>query len=105
MSGDDRRPIGEVPARFTSARDIRSRPVTVTMQRLQNTRRFTFQRNNKNDAHLTISGAAGESHERYEPITQFGRGRDGFRLYHGNHCIDMRRFEPEFLVAVDLPLR
>jgi hypothetical protein len=25
-------------------------------------------------AHLTISGAAGESHERYEPITQFGRG-------------------------------
>jgi hypothetical protein len=64
-----------------------------------------FSRNNKNDAHLTISGAAGESHQRYEPITQFGRGRDGFRLYHGNHRIDMRRFEPEFLVAVDLPLR
>ena len=36
---------------------------------------------------------------------RFGRGRDGFRLYHGNHRIDMRRFEPEFLVAVDLPLR
>jgi hypothetical protein len=29
------------------------------------------QRNNKNDAHLTISGAAGESHDRYEPITQW----------------------------------
>jgi hypothetical protein len=64
-----------------------------------------FSINNKHDAHLTISGAAGESHERYEPITQFGRSRHGFRLYHGNHRIDMRRFEPEFLVAVDLPLR
>ena len=38
---------------------------------------LVFSRNNKNDAHLTISGAAGESHERYEPITRFGRGRDG----------------------------
>jgi hypothetical protein len=28
---------------FTSARDIRSRQVTVIMQRLQNTRSFTFQ--------------------------------------------------------------
>jgi len=43
LSGDDRRPIGEVPARFTSARDIRSRQVTMIMQRLQNTRSFTFQ--------------------------------------------------------------
>ena len=31
-----------------------------------------FSRNNKNDAHLTISGAADESHERYEPICKSG---------------------------------
>jgi hypothetical protein len=75
------------------------------MQRLQKHALVHFSRNNKNDAHVTISGTAGESHERYKPIAQFGRGRDGFRLDHGNHRIDMRRFEPEFLVAVDLPLR
>jgi predicted transcriptional regulator len=72
LRGDDRRPIGEVPARFTSARDIRSRQVTVIMQRLQKHALVHFSRNNKNDAHQTISGPAGESHERYEPIRSLG---------------------------------
>jgi hypothetical protein len=53
-----------------------------------------FSRNNKNDAHQTISGAAGESHERYEPITQFGRGRDGFHLYRGNQTMGSPQAEP-----------
>jgi hypothetical protein len=100
LSGDDRRPIGVYQrSRHSFAPGDRDYAATAKHALVH------FSRNNKNDAHLTISGAAGESHERYEPITQFGRGRDGFRLYHGNHCIDMRRFEPEFLVAVDLPLR
>ena len=35
---------------------------TVIMQRLQKHPLVHFSRNNKNDAHVTISGAAGESH-------------------------------------------
>ena len=62
-------------------------------------------RNNKNHAHVAISGATSEGGKRYEPVAQVRRGGDRVCLHHGNHRIDVRGVEPELLFAVDLPLR
>jgi len=53
---------------------------------------------------MAISGAASESRQRHEPITQLGRSGDCLRLHHGNHSVDVRGLEPERLFAVNLPL-
>jgi len=61
-------------------------------------------RNNKNDTHMAINGAASESGKRQEPVAQVRRGGDCLGLYHGNHGIDVCGFEPELLFTADLPL-
>jgi putative SOS response-associated peptidase YedK len=61
-------------------------------------------RNNKNHAHVAISGAASESSKRHEPVAQVRRSGDRLRLHHSNHRIDVRGVEPEHLFAVNLPL-
>ena len=53
---------------------------------------------------MAINGATSESGKRHESVAQVRRGGDCLRLYHGNHGIDMCGVEPEFLLAVDLPL-
>jgi hypothetical protein len=47
------------------------------------------------------STAASESRK---PVERVPRGGDCLRLHHRNHGIDVRDLEPEFLLAVDLPI-